>query len=121
MEQIKVRWSDRSIAFPFECSLPLQKRIHERQNTPGKQQKKAQASPKKHTQQPQVSINHRQKVLLGYDFVAGLLDNDKASLLNDDNHLSDSYLDELVSFRKTNLDQSTSSYALSKCVRLVRH
>ena len=23
MEQIKVRWSDRSIAFPFVCSLPI--------------------------------------------------------------------------------------------------
>ena len=76
------------------------------------QRKGSSLSPKKRHQQ--TSINHREKVLLGYDVVAGLLDNDKTSLLNDENQLSDSYLDELVSFRKKNLDQANSSYALSK-------
>jgi hypothetical protein len=77
-----------------------------------KQQRKSTSlSPKTHQQQ--TSINNRQKVLLGYDFVAGLLDNEKSSLLNNENSLSESYLDELVSFRKNNLDQSTS-YSISK-------
>jgi hypothetical protein len=75
------------------------------------QRKSTSVSPKK--SQQQISINNRQKVLLGYDFVAGLLDNEKSSLLNNENSLSDSYLDELVSFRKNNLDQSTS-YTLTK-------
>jgi hypothetical protein len=69
------------------------------------QRKSTSVSPKKHQQQ--TSINNRQKVLLGYDFVAGLLDNEN------DNSLSESYLDELVSFRKKNLDQS-STYSISK-------
>jgi hypothetical protein len=69
------------------------------------QRKSSSVSPKKHQQQ--TSINNRQKVLLGYDFVAGLLDNEN------DNSLSESYLDELVSFRKTNLDQS-STYSITK-------
>jgi hypothetical protein len=75
------------------------------------QRKSTSVSPKKAQQQN--SVNNRQKVLLGYDFVAGLLDNEKSSLLNNENSLSDSYLDELVSFRKNNLDQSTS-YTLTK-------
>ncbi len=88
----------------------IKKRIHERQNMSLKQQRKSTSvSPKK----PQTLITNRQKVLLGYDFVAGLLDNEKSSLINNENSLSDSYLDELVSFRKNNLDQSTS-YVLSK-------
>ncbi|CAF0834602.1 unnamed protein product [Adineta steineri] len=87
----------------------IKKRIHERQNMSLKQQRKSTSiSPKKQ----QTQVNNRQKVLLGYDFVAGLLDNEKAALLNNDRSLSESYLDELVSFRKTNLDQSTS-YTLS--------
>jgi hypothetical protein len=78
-----------------------------------KQQRKSTSiSPKKHHQQ-QTSINNRQKVLLGYDFVAGLLDNEKSLLSNNENSLSDSYLDELASFRKNNLDQS-STYSISK-------
>jgi len=89
----------------------IKKRIHERQNMSLKQQRKSTSiSPKKHQQQ--TSINNRQKVLLGYDFVAGLLDNEKSLLLNNDNSLSDSYLDELVSFRKNNLDP-TKSYSVS--------
>ena len=76
------------------------------------QRKSTSVSPKKNLSQ-QTSINNRQKVLLGYDFVAGLLDNQQSSLLNDENSLSDSYFDELVSFRKKNLDQSTS-YTISK-------
>jgi len=73
-----------------------------------KQQRKSSSqSPKKHQQQ--TLINNRQKVLLGYDFVAGLLDNEKSL----ENSLSDSYLDELVSFRKNNLDPLTS-YTISK-------
>ncbi|CAF1123473.1 unnamed protein product [Rotaria sordida] len=89
----------------------IKKRIHERQNMSLKQQRKNRSiSPKKHQQQ--TSFHNRQKVLLGYDFVAGLLDNEKSLLLNNENSLSDSYLDELVSFRKNNLDQSTS-YTIS--------
>ncbi len=77
-----------------------------------KQQRKSSSqSPKKHQQQ--TLINNRQKVLLGYDFVAGLLDNEKSLLSNNENYLSDSYLDELVSFRKNNLDQSTP-YTITK-------
>jgi hypothetical protein len=77
-----------------------------------KQQRKSSSqSPKKHQQQ--TLINNRQKVLLGYDFVAGLLDNEKSLLSNNNNSLSDSYLDELVSFRKNNLDQSTP-YTITK-------
>ncbi|CAF5143015.1 unnamed protein product, partial [Rotaria magnacalcarata] len=88
----------------------IKKRIHERQNMSLKQQRKnTSASPKKHQQQ--TSFHNRQKVLLGYDVVAGLLDNEK-SLLNSENTLSESYLDELVSFRKNNLD-STASYSMS--------
>jgi hypothetical protein len=75
------------------------------------QRKSSSVSPKKHQQQ--TSFNNRQKVLLGYDVVAGLLDNEKSLLSNYENSLSDSYIDELVSFRKTNLDQPTS-YKVSK-------
>lgn len=75
------------------------------------QRKSSSISPKKHQQQ--TSTNNRQKVLLGYDFVAGLLDNEKSLGSNPENSLSDSYLDELVSFRKNNIDQSTS-YTVSK-------
>ncbi|CAF4583869.1 unnamed protein product [Rotaria sp. Silwood1] len=89
----------------------IKKRIHERQNMSLKQQRKnTSISPKKHQQQ--TSFHNRQKVLLGYDFVAGLLDNEKSSLLNNENSLSDSYVDELVSFRKNNLDSSTT-YTIS--------
>lgn len=76
------------------------------------QSKLDRQSPKK--RQQQTSLTRREKVLLGYDVVAGLLDNDKSSLLNDENRLSESYIDELVSFRKNNLDQSNSSYSLAK-------
>jgi hypothetical protein len=69
------------------------------------QRKSTSVSPKKQ----QTLITNRQKVLLGYDFVAGLLDNEKSL----ENSLSDSYLDELVSFRKNNLDPLTS-YTISK-------
>ena len=73
-----------------------------------KQQRKSTSiSPKKHQQQT------RQKVLLGYDVVAGLLDNEKSLLSNNENSLSESYLDELVLFRKNNLDQSIP-YSVSK-------
>ena len=88
--------------------------LHQQQQ----QRKGSSLSPKKRHQQ--TSNNHREKVLLGYDVVAGLLDNDKTSLLNDENYLSESYLDGLVSFRKNNLDQSNSSYALSKWERIER-
>ena len=81
---------------------------------PLKQQRKATSvSPKKQQQQQQISNATRQKVLLGYDVVAGLLDNEKSLLSMNENSLSDSYLDELVSFRKQNLDQS-STYSISK-------
>lgn len=78
------------------------------------QRKSTSASPKKQQQQQQqVSNATRQKVLLGYDVVAGLLDNEKSFLSTNENSLSESYLDELVSFRKQNLDQS-STYSVSK-------
>lgn len=77
-----------------------------------KQQRKSPGvSPKNHQQQ--TSITNRQKVLLGYDVVAGLLDNEKSFLSNQENSLSESYLDELVSFRKKNFDQSTP-YTIKK-------
>lgn len=99
----------------FLVIIFVKKRIHERQNLSLKQQRKSTSvSPKKQQQQQQqISNTHRQKVLLGYDFVAGLLDNEKSLLSANENSLSESYLDELVSFRKNNLDQS-SAYSMSK-------
>jgi len=89
--------------------LIVKKRIQERQNMSLKQQRKSTSvSPKKHQQQ--TSITNRQKVLLGYDVVAGLLDNEKS---NNDLSLSESYLDELVRFRKNNLDLS-APYSVTK-------
>lgn len=75
------------------------------------QRKSTSASPKKHQQR--TLFHNRQKVLLGYDVVAGLLDNEKSSILNDENTLSESYIDELVKFRKNNID-SSSSYSVTK-------
>lgn len=106
VEQIKVRCLSRRASLSFA----LKKRIQERQSMPLKEQRKSTSvSPRK----KQTMVNSRQKVLLGYDFVAGLLDNERASVLTNENSLSDSYIDELVSFRKKNLDSSTSC-ALSK-------
>lgn len=96
----------------------IKKRIEDRQAIPSNQQQQQQkrktssVSPKKRSQQ--TAMINREKVLLGYDVVAGLLDNEKSSFFNEDNPLSESYLDELASFRKKNLDQSlSSSYSLA--------
>ena len=94
----------------------LKKRVEQQQSqcTSQQQQQRKTNRPSPKKRQQQTSLHHREKVLIGYDVVAGLLDNEKTSLLNDENHLSESYLDELASFRKTHVDQSSSSYALAK-------
>ncbi|CAF1444124.1 unnamed protein product [Adineta ricciae] len=103
--------SNHSEVWTTDSVEQIKKRIKERQNMPLKQQRKSTSvSPKKQAHQP--LVHNRQKVLLGYDFVAGLLDNERSSVLTNENSLSDSYIDELVLFRKKNLDQSTS-YSLS--------
>ncbi|UJR27368.1 hypothetical protein I4U23_008660 [Adineta vaga] len=107
--------SNQSQVWTTDSVEQIKKRIHERQNMSLKQQRKSTSiSPRK--QQPLVS--NRQKVLLGYDFVAGILENERESVLTNENSLSDSYIDELVTFRKKNLDQSTS-YSLSNEADLV--
>ncbi|CAF1528273.1 unnamed protein product, partial [Didymodactylos carnosus] len=83
----------------------IKKRIHDREHLTSKEQQ--QLSNKQSSTMNNTNLKqqfNRKKVLLGYDFVAGVLDNKNSTIMEQ----PDSYWDDLVSFRQKNADDCAS-------------